>query len=86
LKGRKKWIWLALNTSTREIVGVFVSSRGKIKAKGLWRSLPAIYRQCAVFYSYIWKAYAEVFPSKRHNAVGENSGKTNGVESFNCTL
>jgi insertion element IS1 protein InsB len=85
-KARKKWIWLALDASTREIVGVFVGSRGIMGAKGLWRSLPAIYRQCAVLYTDFWKAYAEVFPTKRHKAVGKSSGKTNGVERFNCTL
>jgi insertion element IS1 protein InsB len=86
LKARKKWIWLALDASTREIVGVFVGSRGKAGAKGLWRSLPAVYRQCAVLYTDFWKAYAEVFPTKRHKSVGKSSGKTNGVERFNCTL
>ncbi len=85
-KGNKKWIWLALDASTREIVGVFVGTRGKTGAKGLWRSLPAIYRQCAVLYTDFWKAYAEVFPSKRHQAVGKSSGKTNAIERFNCTL
>lgn len=85
-KGCKKWIWLALDASTREIVGVFVGSRGKKGAKGLWRSLPAVYRQCAVLYTDFWKAYAEVFPSQRHKAVGKSSGKTNYIERFNCTL
>ncbi len=85
-KGCKKWIWLALATATREIVGVFVGSRSKTGAKGLWRSLPATYRQCAILYTDFWKAYAEVFPSKRHQAVGKSSGKTNYIERFNCTL
>ncbi len=85
-KGCKKWIWLALDTATREIVGVFVGSRSKTGAKGLWRSLPATYRQCAILYTDFWKAYAEVFPSKRHQAVGKSSGKTNYIERFNCTL
>ena len=85
-KGCKKWIWLALDTKTREIVGVFVGSRGKAGAEGLWRSLPAFYRQCAVLYTDFWKAYAEVFPSKRHQAVGRSSGRTNHTERFNCTL
>ena len=82
----KKWVWLALDASTREIVGVFVGNRGKTGAKGLWQSLPAVYRQCAVLYTDFWKVYAEVFPSKRHQAVGKSSGKTNHIERFNCTL
>ena len=86
VKGNKKWVWLALDTATREIVGVFVGSRGKTGAKGLWHSLPTVYRQCAVLYTDFWKAYAEVFPSKRHKAVGKSSGSTNHIERFNCTL
>ena len=85
-KGCKKWVWLALDIATREVVGVFVGSRDKAGAEGLWRSLPAVYRQCAVLYTDFWKAYAEVFPSKRHQAVGKSSGKTNYIERFNCTL
>jgi IS1 family transposase len=85
-KGCKKWVWLALDIATREIIGVFVGSRGKSGAKGLWRSLPVVYRQCAVLYTDFWKVYAEVFPSKRHKAVGKRSGKTNYIERFNCTL
>ncbi len=85
-KGCKKWVWLALDTATWEIVGVFVGSRGKAGAKGLWQSLPTVYRQCAVLYTDFWKAYAEVFPSKRHQAVGKSSGRTNHIERFNCTL
>ena len=85
-KGCKKWVWLALDIATREVVGVFVGSRDKAGAEGLWRSLPAVYRQCAVLYTDFWKAYAEVFPSKCHQAVGKSSGKTNYIERFNCTL
>lgn len=85
-KGCKKWVWLALDASTREIIGVFVGSRSKTGAKALWRSLPAVYRQCAVLYTDFWRAYGEVFPSKRHKAVGKSSGKTNHIERFNCTL
>jgi insertion element IS1 protein InsB len=65
---------------------VFIGNRGKTGANGLWRSLPAAYRQCAVLYTDFWKAYAEAFPRKRHQAVGKSSGKTNHIERFNCTL
>jgi insertion element IS1 protein InsB len=30
--------------------------------------------------------YEEVFPSKRHKAVGKETGKTNHIERFNNTL
>ena len=49
-------------------------------------SLPAVYRQCAVCYTDFWEAYKKVFPSKRHKAVGKETGLTNHIERFNNTL
>jgi len=85
-KGNKQWIWLAMDRHTREIVGVFIGARSEAGARGLWQSLPAVYRQCAVAYSDFWEAYNCVLPSKRHRAVGKESGQTNHIERFNCTL
>jgi insertion element IS1 protein InsB len=48
--------------------------------------LPGTYRQRAMLFTDFWKAYAEVFPSKRHKTVSKGSGKTNYIERFNCTL
>ena len=93
-KGNKLWIWLAIDVDSREIVGVYVGSRDKQGAQGLWDSLPAVYRQCAVAYAPkgyssstdFWKAYNAIFPSKRHKASGKETGKTNHIERFNCTM
>lgn len=85
-KGNKQWIGLALEVETREIVGVYVGNRSREGAQGLWNSLPAVYRQCAVSYTDFWSAYNEVFPSKRDQSVGKESGKTSYIERFNCTL
>ena len=49
-KDNKVWIWLAIGLDSKEIVGVYVGSRDKEGAQGLWDSLPAVYRQCAVAY------------------------------------
>jgi len=56
-KGNKQWIWLALDTKTREIVGLYVGDRSSESAKELWKSLPPVYRQCAVGYTDFWEAY-----------------------------
>ena len=85
-KGNKQWIWLALDVETREIIGVHIGDRSEQGAKKLWDSLPSVYRQCAVAYTDFWRAYALVFPSHRHKAVGKESGKTNYIERFNCTM
>ncbi len=44
------------------------------------------YRQCAIAYTDFWAAYAAVPPSKRHRAVGKETGKTSYIERFNNTL
>jgi hypothetical protein len=45
-----------------------------------------VYRQCAVCYTDFWAAYGAVLPSKRHQAVGKETGKTSYIERFNNTL
>ncbi len=74
-KKNKQWIWLAIDADTREIVGVFIGERSRQSAKGLWQSLPAIYRQCAICYTEFWESYEQVLPSTRHRAVGFQNGK-----------
>jgi len=85
-KGNKQWIWLAIDVLTKEIVGVYIGKRDKEGARGLWNSLPAVYRQCAVSYTDFWSAYGIVFPKKRHRAVGKDTGQTNYIERFNNTM
>lgn len=85
-KDNKQWIWLAIDRDTRECVGCFVGNRDRVGAKGLWDSLPAVYRQCAVTYTDFWVSYEEVFPTTRHHAVGKETGKTSYIERLNCTL
>ncbi len=85
-KQNKQWIWLALDADTREIVGVFIGDRSRQSAKQLWQSLPAVYRQCAICYTDFWSAYEQVLPSKRHRAVGKETGNTSLIERFNNTL
>jgi IS1 family transposase len=45
-----------------------------------------VYRQCAVVYTDFWQAYEKVIPSKRHKAVGKETGLTNHVERLNNTF
>src|SRR4028118_2027573 len=85
-KGNKQWIWLAIDVLTKEIVGVYISQRDKDGAQGLWNSMPAVYRQCAVSYTDFGSAYEIVFPQKRHRAVGKETGQTNYIERFNNTM
>lgn len=85
-KGNKQWVWLALDVVTREIVGCHIGDRSKDSALALWQSMPAVYRQCAMIYTDYWDAYQAVLPSKRHHAVGKETGLTSYIERFNNTL
>jgi insertion element IS1 protein InsB len=85
-QGNKQWVWLALDVDTREMVGVYIGARDEVAARKLWESLPPVYRQCAVAYTDFWADYGAVLPSKRHRAVGKETGKTSYIERFNHTL
>lgn len=80
------YIWLAIDVATRKIVGCFIGDRSKNSARKLWNSLPPVYRQCAVAYTDFWQSYKSIIPSKRHKAVGKESGLTNHIERLNNTL
>jgi len=69
-----------------KILGVYTGARDEAAARQLWNSLPSVYRQCASAYTDFWAAYAAVLLSKRHRAVGKETGKTSYIERFNNTL
>jgi len=85
-KAEQAWLWLALDSDTRLIVGGAIGPRDKETAEELWYSLPPEYRQQAVCFTDFYQAYARVLPSKRHKAVGKETGKTAHIERFNNTL
>jgi insertion element IS1 protein InsB len=85
-KGNKQWAWLAIDALTREIVGCHIGDRSSNSALALWQSMPSAYCQCAMIYTDHWEAYKNVLPSKRHCAVGKETGLTHYIERFNNTL
>ena len=76
----------AVPEETRLIVGCAIGPRDKETAEELWYSLPPDYRQQAVCFTDFYQVYARVLPSKRHKAVGKETGKTAHIERFNSTL
>ena len=85
-KGNKQWVWLAMDAQSREIIGCAIGDRSRESAKQLYQSLPGVYRQCAKIYTNYWEAYETVIPSKRHFAVGKDSGLTSYIKRLNNTL
>ncbi len=53
----EQWSWLAINEVTREIIGVYIGSRDKVEAGGLWQSLPAMCPSRAVAYTDFWRSH-----------------------------
>lgn len=85
-KTNKQWIWLALDKDTKEIVGAYIGNRDSYSAQKFWESLPPVYRQCAVCYTYFGASYNEIIPQKRHKRVGKETGLTHHIERFNNTM
>ncbi len=81
----KRWIWLALCRRTRQVVAYAIGNRGEQTCRVLWKRVPESYRK-GVLYSDFWESYRKVLPQGQHRAVGKESGQTNHVERWNCTL
>ncbi|OQX13593.1 MAG: IS1 transposase [Desulfobacteraceae bacterium IS3] len=85
-KKNKQRVWPAGNAETGETAGCRIGGRGKAGAGSLRKSLPPVYRQCAVCYTDFRSAYEEIFPSERHLPVPKRSGKTSCIERSDNTM
>lgn len=84
-KSNKRWVWIALCRRTRQIVAYFIGDRSEKSCRELWKQIPESYKKCCS-YSDFWEAYQKVFSSETRQSVGKESGETNHVERWNCTL
>lgn len=84
-KANKCWIWIALCKRTRQIVSWVMGGRDEERCHTLWELVPHEYKQCMV-YSDFYAAYENVLAGYSHLSVGKDSGLTNHVERWNCTL
>ena len=58
--------WLAMDRTTRDMVGLQVGAREALAAQALWDSLPIEYRHHAHGYTDFWSAYCDIFPEAQH--------------------
>lgn len=84
-KTNKRWVWLALCRSTRQVVACVVGGRSEATCLQLWNTVPEAYKQ-RLLYTDFWKAYQAVLPDDQHEAVGKDTGLTAHVERFNNTI
>ena len=75
-----------MDRDTRQIIGANIGSRCRHGAQQLWDSLPYQYRYSAIVYTDLWPAYQEVIPKHLHHPVAKETGETNHIERFNCTI
>ena len=85
-KKNKKWIWLAMDVRTRQVIAFHVGDRSKRSARKLWNAIPLAYKQHATFYTDQYDAYPGVIPTSQHRAISKRARKTNHIERLNCTL
>ncbi len=85
-KTNKRWIWLIIERRTRQIIAVQVGDRSQASADALWAKVPLEVKAQALVLTDGWEAYGLAIPSNQHTACDKQSGQTNLIERFNCTL
>lgn len=81
----KRWLWTVICRRTRQILAFVIGDRSKKSCQRLWNRIPLQYRNC-LSYSDFWQAYQKVLPKDRHTSVGKESGQTNHMERWYCTI
>ena len=82
----KRWLWLAMDGVTRQIIAFHVSDCSRDSARPLWANLPVVYHEEAMFYTDQDAVYKGVIPAERHKAITKKARITNHIERFNNTL
>src|SRR5262249_3419308 len=85
-KANKQWIWLAMDTKSRQVIAFHVGDRSRKSARRLLAKIPHAYRQHATFYTDQYVVYEGVIPAAQHQAISKLARKTNHIERFNNTL
>lgn len=66
VNNKKKWIWIAMEKSSRQIIAFHVGGRSADSAKAMWEKIPHELKQLAVFYTDEWEAYQSIIPTQQH--------------------
>lgn len=85
-KADVRWVWVALDASTRRVLAMVVGDRSAGTARQLWDALPRGYRTGVTVFTDFLASYQAAIPASRHRAVGKDTGRTAHVERFWLTL
>ena len=69
-KAKKQWKELALDATTKEIVGVYIGDRSRESALKLWHSLPPVYHPSSLLYRFLG-VLSRNYPRKTSQSCGE---------------
>ncbi len=84
-KKKPRWLWIALERSTRRVLAWVLGDRSEATAFKLWERLPLSPEQRlkGTFCTDLWPAYNEPLLGVKRLT---RKGQTNHVERLNCTL
>ena len=85
-KKNKQWLWLAMDVKTKQVLAFYIGDRSKRSARKLWKAIPNVYKQNAVFYTDQYKGYPGIIPAIQHRAIAKHFRRTNHIERLHCTL
>lgn len=85
-KKNKKWVWIALDFETKQIIAFHVGDRSKKSCRKLWRKIPVEYRMHTFVFTDHLKSYKCVIPESKHDDVDKGTGLTSLIEAFNNKL
>lgn len=80
------WVWVALDSRTRQVVAMVAGERDEYTARCLWEALPAEYQQRTIVATDLLPVYQAVIPEDWHATGGKEMGLTAHIERFFCTL
>jgi IS1 family transposase len=85
-KANKQWLWIAMDTTTRQILALHVGNRSRESGKALWANMPLDYREQAMFHTDQYEVSKGVIPKEQLRAITKKARKTNHIERFHNTL
>ncbi len=80
------WVWVALDSRTRQVVAMVVGDRDAYTARCWWEALPPEYQERTLVATDLLPVYQAVLPEDWQATAGQEKGLTAHVERFFGTL
>jgi insertion element IS1 protein InsB len=61
-KTNRQWGWIAMDATTCQVIAFHVGDRSGQSAQALWKKIPAVYQEHALFYTDHYAVYKGVIP------------------------